>query len=365
MKIVAVGDIMPGGILNIKKNEFISDELRCILQQGDIRVGTLETAVGNRPEFNEEKMRRKADVIYVRDEDLVRLKDLDINIVSLANNHFTDLGEIGAKHTIRLLDEMGILHCGAGDNIESASKPAVISKNGKTYAFLAFCDWRDETVGWCPFATNNSYGVNPMTDEYVVSEIQKYKLQYDYIVVIPHWGMEYIIPPSLNAYRMAQKMIEAGADIILGGHTHCIQPIWKYRNRPVVFSMGNFLFPDRLLNTPRSTYYPDGDINIEELPVTYGYPKYVDCITFKKWNMMARYGLIVTIDLLDNSYSVSTNVSYLSDDNYLTLFNEQIYYHKNIRRASKALNTGFYPLIYTTITNLLKLKNHTKNLLKL
>lgn len=115
MKIVAVGDIMPGGILNIKKNEFISDELRCILQQGDIRVGTLETAVGNRPEFNEEKMRRKADVIYVRDEDLVRLKDLDINIVSLANNHFTDLGEIGAKHTIRLLDEMGILHCGAGD----------------------------------------------------------------------------------------------------------------------------------------------------------------------------------------------------------------------------------------------------------
>ncbi len=343
MKIIAVGDIMPGGVLNGTKREFISNDLKAILNDGDIRVGTLETAIGNTPDFNEEKMRRKADVIYAKDEDLLRLKELNINIVSLANNHFTDLGIEGARHTIQLLDQMGIMHCGAGDNIEEASKPVTVNHGGESYAFLAFCDWREETVGWCPFASETQPGVNPMTDDYVVSEIKKYKNLYDYVIVIPHWGIEYVVHPSINVYRLAKKMIDAGADLILGGHTHCIQPIWKYKGKPVVFSMGNFLFPDRLLTTPRSTYYSDIPLDYDSLPVTYEYPRYVNSVTLKKWKSIARYGQMTIVDLSRKYTNLSTKVTHLTNENIVELYHEKLFFSNKIRLAEMALKTGLYP----------------------
>lgn len=256
MKIVSVGDIMPGGVLNGTSKEYVSSEIKQLLATGDLRIATLETAIGNEPIYYEEKMKRKADVIYAEDDDLKRLVELNINIVSLANNHFFDLGSEGATHTIQLLDKLGIKHCGAGRNLKEASEPVVEIINGKSIAFLAFCDWRDETTGWCPFATETTAGVNPMYDDYVVAEIKKYRSLYDYIIIMPHWGIEYDHKPSVNVYKTSLKMLKAGANIILGGHTHCVQPIINRNGTSVVFSMGNFLFPDRLICPPRSTYYP-------------------------------------------------------------------------------------------------------------
>ena len=131
IKIVGVGDIMPGGVLAGIDEGYVSQEVLGVLQSGDIRVGTLETAIGNIPAFSNEKMSRKCDVIYALDHDLIKLKDLGFDVVSLANNHFFDLGPDGGEHAVRLLDEMGILHVGAGKNIEEASSPVVIKIGGK------------------------------------------------------------------------------------------------------------------------------------------------------------------------------------------------------------------------------------------
>ena len=89
ISIAGVGDILPGGVLPDKEGSFVSEKILTFLRQADICVGTLETAVGNDPVFYEEKMARRADVIYVKDEDLKRLVELNISIVSLANNHFS------------------------------------------------------------------------------------------------------------------------------------------------------------------------------------------------------------------------------------------------------------------------------------
>ncbi len=310
MRIAAVGDIMPGGVLHGKEGHFISEGVLAILRQADIRVGTLETAVGNEPSFYDEKMARKADVIYVKDDDLQRLVEMDINIVSLANNHFFDLGPEGAVHAIELLDSLGIMHCGAGRNLEEASRPVVFEKEGKSIAFLAFCDWRDETVGWCPFATDTDPGVNPMYDDYVVEQIDKNKKKYDYVAVIPHWGKEHTFVTTRDVYVLANKMIEAGADIILGGHAHRIQPVLKKRNAIVAYSMGNFFFPDRLITNPRSTYYPDETLDMKTLPMTKGYP-YVDTVTLKLWQPLARVGVIVSVCL---SSGVSKHVHFVKMD---------------------------------------------------
>ncbi len=138
IRIAAVGDIMPVGILSGLNTGYVTQEVLEALQDADIRVGTLETAIGDKPGFNEEKMKRKGDVIYAKDEDLNKLKQLDFDIVSLANNHYFDLGLDGARHAIQLLDELGIKHIGAGNNIKEASAPAIEIVDNKKIAFLAF-----------------------------------------------------------------------------------------------------------------------------------------------------------------------------------------------------------------------------------
>ena len=316
MRIAAVGDIMPGGVWCGKEGRFVSDEILEELQKADIRVGTLETAIGDAPNFYDEKMSRSADVIYAKDTDLKRLKTLDINVVSLANNHFFDLGPEGGAHAIGLLDSLGIKHCGAGSNLDEASKPVVFEKDGKTLAFLAFCDWRNETVGWCPFATEDKPGVNPMYDDYVVNEIAKYKQLYDYVAVIPHWGKEHTFVTTRHVYRLAKKMINAGADMIFGGHTHRIQPVVKRRNSVIAYSMGNFFFPDRLIIKPRSTYYPEQLMDISTLPVTDRYP-FVEETTLKIWKPLARLGMVVVASLDEHKITVRSYYVRLGNDNVL------------------------------------------------
>lgn len=322
IKIAAVGDLMPGGILSGVNKGWVSPTILSILNESDIRVGTLETAVGNEPSFYKEKMDRLADVIYVKDEDLLKIQQLKIDILSLANNHFFDLGPKGAFHTIELLDQKGIKHIGAGRNIEEASKPYVKIIDGKKVTFLAFCDWRNETVGWCPFATHNNPGVNPMYDNYVVDEIKKYKKQSDYVVVMPHWGQEHTWVTTNHVYSMSRIMVNAGADLILGSHPHRVQPIVNFNSASVAYSMGNFLFPDRLIIKPRSTYYPDMCIDLSTLPVTEAYP-YVEELTYKKWKPLARIGMIVFSVIEDKRISSKYKLTHEQEDGFITLYEDK------------------------------------------
>lgn len=356
INIIGLGDIMPGGVLNGTTNKFVSKDVKSLLAKGDIRVGTLETAVGNSPTFYSEKMKRKADVIYVEDKDLLRLKQLNINLVSLANNHFFDLGPEGALHTISLLDELGIMHCGAGKNIEEASQPVVINKEGYSIAFIAFCDWRPETTGWCPIATPTSPGVNPLYDDYVKTQIIKYKKKYDYLVVIPHWGREYDYWPSNNVYKSMKIMMRAGANLILGGHTHCPQPIINNTKCSVVFSLGNFFFPDRLIIPPRSTFYPHPAINISELKTTFGYP-YVKETTLKLWKPIARIGMICNTSIDENIVTTKVIYTYLNKDNFIDIRNLPKNLDNKIKLVRFLLRFKLYPYIYLLIRGYRYIKN--------
>lgn len=355
IRIIGVGDIMPGGVLTGVDQGYMSPEITEILKGGDIRVGTLETAVGNSPTFSQEKMSRKKDVIYTLDRDMPKLTQLGMDIVSLANNHFFDLGEEGAKHTIELLDKMGIQHIGAGKNLQEASKPAVMVVGDKKVAFVGFCDWRDETVGWCPMATDNAWGVNPMYDDHVQATIRKCKDQYDYVVSIPHWGREGHAYPTDHEYKMAKLMMASGADLVLGGHTHCIQPIYHKNNKSVVFSMGNFLFPDRLIAPPRSTYYPEGPMDIASLPTTERYP-FVDTVTLKKWRKYTRYGQIVTTQIGDGTVRTQGHITRLTEDNRIELWQQKYPHQRQVKTASLALDSGCYLLFY----QIQRLKNYMK-----
>lgn len=346
MKIAAVGDIMPGGILAGIDDGWVSEDVLTMLFEADVRVGTLETAIGNEPNFYQEKMDRLADVIYAKDHDLVKLKQLKIDIVSLANNHFFDLGPEGAEHAIQMLDQLGIKHIGAGKNIDEASRPITLIRDGKKVTFMAFCDWRSNTVGWCPFASNNKPGLNPMYDDYVVKEIKKYKKQSDIVVVMPHWGVEHTWITSNHVYTLSKKMIKAGADLILGSHSHRVHPVVNFKNSSVAYSLGNFLFPDRLINPPRSTYYPVDSIDISSLPITDGYP-YVEEVTYKKWKQLARIGMIV-ISVFEKERIISTyKLTYEREDGFIALYDDKTINSKLYLRGFIIRNCP-YKLFYFT-----------------
>ena len=341
IKIVAVGDIMPGGILAGINANYVSQDVLDCLQNADIRVGTLETAIGNVPNFNKEKMKRLGDVIYAKDEDLNKLKQLSFDIVSLANNHYYDLGLDGARHTIQLLDELGIQHIGAGNNIQEASAPVVTVIHDKKVAFLAFCD--KEKMGWCPWATETSPGINPMYDDYVVSEIKKYKKQNDYVVVMPHWGREHTWVTSVRVYKMAKKMMKAGADLILGSHPHRVQPVVNYKKASVAYSMGNFLFPDRLIVKPRSTYYPEEPIDLTTLPVTDAYP-YVECVTYKKWKPLARVGMIVQSELESDKVASTYTLIVEKEDGFVSFLDDKRI-DCILKKRQRLLRNSPYPMM--------------------
>ena len=367
IKIVGVGDIMPGGVLAGIDEGYVSQEVLGVLQSGDIRVGTLETAIGNIPAFSNEKMSRKCDVIYALDHDLIKLKDLGFDVVSLANNHFFDLGPDGGEHAVRLLDEMGIKHVGAGKNIEEASSPAVINIGGKSVAFVSFCETEEKLIGWCPVASSNSSGVNPLTKDNICKLIPRLKEEYDIVVVLPHWGKEGQIMPTDRQYRLSKIMIESGADLVLGSHTHCVQPVFQTKGKVIVFGMGNFLFPDRLIVPPRSTYYPETIIDFTSLPVTDRYP-YVDKLTFKKWRAKARLGGMVECTIEDNSVNVREHVVCLSKDNHVGLIKEKYKYDSQLKLASAVLRSGCFIQLYKVyqMGNMVKrMLKKFKNILKL
>ena len=350
-KIIAVGDIMPGGLLNKTKHQFLSDGIKEVLHSGDIRIGTLETAIGNEPAFYDEKMKRHRDVIYAEDQDLLRLKEMNIDVLSLANNHFFDLGPSGAAHTIDLLDKLRILHCGAGRNIEEAQKPAVVYHEGKSYAFLGFCDNQPNTTGWCPIATSEKPGINPLYENHVCQQIRNNKERYDFVIVLPHWGIEHTVHTTSSMYSLGRKMISAGADAVLGSHPHHVQPVEYYHKSTIAYSMGNFLFPDRLITTPRSTYYPVEPIDIHQLPVSYSYPYNVKEPTLKIWKSEARIGMMLsltigqkakchftqlnqkqTVDLFNNSHSLSFKLHFLSFLMSTNLYTIYYFFYKCFRR---------------------------------
>lgn len=321
IRIACMGDTMPGGVLHYESgSDFIDDDLLNILRKADIRVTTLETAVGDVPTFDEEKMKRDKDVIYCPTKDLFRLSELGINVVSLANNHAWDLGLSGIEHTFSELDKLGIKHCGAGRNLNEASAPAVVTVNGKKVAFIAYCDNKPGTCGYIPVATETSPGINAMIEENIRRDITKFKSQYDYLFVMMHWGKEYYYYPTPEVNSLARKMIDSGADGIIGSHSHQIQPTVIYHNKPIIFSLGNFFFPDRIITAPRSTYYPDEKPNLKSMPATLGYPM-VERPTFKIWKSVARKGQVVSLSINKESVTVERSFTSLDDFSHINLCN--------------------------------------------
>lgn len=351
VNIAFLGDFMPGGVTT-GNTEFYSQELKSILSECDIRVATLECAIGEGLEFDKEKMDREdwRNIIYSPDRDLTKLKEINIDVVSLANNHTFDLGELGLINTIEQLDKLGIKHFGAGRNYNETISPAIIERCGKTFCFLGYMPW-----WWEAPHPSNEYsdcpGINQFDIDNVVSDIIKFKHLYDYVFVLPHWGLEYTYFPTDRERCFVKKMIEAGVDGIIGSHTHQVQPTLMIKSVPVCYSLGNFFFPDFYIQPPRPIWYPSNDDDIKNIPCCYEYPEKTDCYVKRVWPLKSRLGNVLIINIT-NKIKMSLKTVSLSENNILEICNMPLIAKIKLKIIGLALRTSLYKYFLSIIIRL-------------
>ncbi len=160
--------------------------------------------------------------------------------VSLANNHILDYGRDGLKDALSSLDMMGIPHTGAGLTREDAIRPAIVEIDGTKVAFIGMA-----MVG----AMTDSEACMVPLDIEVVSEAIGLAREAGASVVIcsPHWGYEYVHFPTPEQQTFGRKLIDAGADLVVGHHPHVVQGIETYKGRFIFYSLGNFNFTHAFL----------------------------------------------------------------------------------------------------------------------
>ena len=176
------------------------------------------------------------------------LSEMGLKLVTLANNHTLDYGEDALGDTIETLESAGIQYVGAGKNQELARRPLILNIKGKTFAFFG-CTRVMPEIDWA--AGPNEPGLFSAYDnaEQLTKEIKDVRRQVDYVVVYMHWGEERAVQPNSVQTDMGHALIDAGADLVVGAHPHVLQGIEYYNGKPIVYSLGNFVFGSSIPST--------------------------------------------------------------------------------------------------------------------
>lgn len=219
-------------------SDSVSEELRTEMKNADICMLNNEFTYTTRGEPTPEK----AYTFRAKPEHAAMLHELGVDIVSIANNHTYDFGEVSLLDTLDTLTQEGILYAGAGRNLDEAGAPVYFETGGMTIGIVAATQIErldnPDTKG----ATKDRAGVfrcwNP---EKLLETVRETKAGCDFVVVYMHWGTENVAEPDWAQKDQSVMLAEAGADLIIGDHPHCLQPIDYVNGVPVVYSLGNFL----------------------------------------------------------------------------------------------------------------------------
>ncbi len=171
------------------------------------------------------------------------LKRGKFNVVSLANNHIKDCGERGVLDSIRYLAGAGIVPVGAGANAREARLPAVVEQNGLKIAYLSYDLVKPKSV----WAGENTPGAAHASAKEVAEDVAAARKTADVVVVNFHWGIEYrydwvAAPPDRERVKIAHAAVDAGAQIVVGEHSHTVERIETYKNALIAYGLGNFMF---------------------------------------------------------------------------------------------------------------------------
>jgi len=243
VSLAAVGDLFLGAL-----PENTLDKVLPVLGEHDLRFCCLEGPVSDRGT----DLPGKSSVHRSAAATMATVKKAGFDIVTVANNHVMDLQKDAFLDTLELLDQHGIEHVGAGVDIHAARKPVIIEKKGCRIAFLGYASFyhpgtqaTESRPGIAQIRVNPLYPAPHIEDadlEDMKSNIKEAKAQADVVVVAHHWGISQSHTLTHYQRQLAHETIDAGADIVLGGHPHILQGIELYQGKVICYSFGNFVF---------------------------------------------------------------------------------------------------------------------------
>jgi poly-gamma-glutamate capsule biosynthesis protein CapA/YwtB (metallophosphatase superfamily) len=237
VSIAFVGDIMladtPGKVVKSGRDPFAP--MAPLLNTADIRVGNLESVVATIGT----PVPDKPFTFRAHPRTLPLLK-LHFDALALANNHSGDYGPLAFREMLGLLDRKGIAYFGGGRTLAEAHRPLVIERKGLRIALLSYNEFFPRSFE----ADVDKPGIAWSEDEQVRLDIATARTTYRADLVIPfmHWGWEHESTASQRQRKLARLMVDAGADAVVGAHPHVTQDVEQYRGKPIIYSLGNFLF---------------------------------------------------------------------------------------------------------------------------
>lgn len=258
MTVAAVGDIVLGANLQIHydhqlrngvtrdvANTMYFRGIRSVLQSADLRLANLEFV------FTERGKRIPKNFNFRARPELVDiLKHGGIDIVTLANNHTMDYGTTGLRDTLLTLDKAGVARFGAGLNSLEARAPAVLERRGLRIGFLGyyFQDAADMLEPRRLYATRHGAGVAgcyidlDCVRQQVAEDVQRVAGSVHALITYFHWGQEGSTRVRDYQIDLAHLCIDLGCKAVLGAHPHVLQGVELYREAPIFYSLGNFVY---------------------------------------------------------------------------------------------------------------------------
>ena len=240
LQISFLGDISFNNCYNefykTKTNPFKDIELE--LLKSHLNIGNLEClAIGD---FGENILKHPR--LGTQQNTLNLLKHLKLGAVTLAHNHVYDNLKDGFEKTIQSLKSQNIKFLGAALDKGASDKELVIEDNGIKLGLLNYVN--KDTNPKMP--ENAEVFLNYFEIEKAISDIIKFKNKVDHVILLLHWGgrVEEGFYPDFNQPKIARRLIDAGADLIVGGHSHTVQPYEVYNGKHIFYSLGNFCFDD-------------------------------------------------------------------------------------------------------------------------
>jgi poly-gamma-glutamate capsule biosynthesis protein CapA/YwtB (metallophosphatase superfamily) len=275
VEVIAVGDVMLGRDVAAEAQPF--EAVAPWLHSADLVAGNLECAIteGGTPRAGPYRLRASPVAVAA-------LRGAGFDVLGLANNHALDYGPEGLAETVSRLKGAGIETVGAGPDAQAASQPLIREVRGVRLAFLAFNavpdpEDRPEDRGWTPARWDR---------EGAMAAIGAARAQADGVIVSIHWGYEYDLRSDPAQRDMAQAMLEAGADLVVGHHPHVVQGTEiAFRGfgetsevrggRFVAYSLGNLVFDQEQGDTRqglalRAFFDGEGLRAVQALPVRAG-----------------------------------------------------------------------------------------------
>jgi len=237
VKVTLVGDIFPANLhytigfgvaseFYKHKGEPWLKQLQSLLNDSDIAFGNLESPL------IEDNLFTSINCFAGSYEFAFFLKQIGFNIVSIANNHILEQGSEGFQSTIKHLENHQIKYI--GKQINNTSNIVTVECNNLRIGFVGFNAIQD--------IQNPDLYANYSKESILKLLKDMNEMNIDYKIISIHWGDEFMNVPSLEQIQSAHKFIDKGADIIVGHHPHVVQPVERYKNGLIFYSLGNFMF---------------------------------------------------------------------------------------------------------------------------